>query len=119
MGLPFVTSEGGYILGRFFLGSTVLNVLIYTIYRDPEIWGGDIEASRSERWFELDQAWIQEMLFPFSHGSRSVKLCSLHAWISLTKMIIVKYGACGKEHCDHDTSDLHCYHLPPLCIRTR
>jgi hypothetical protein len=53
---------------------TVLSVPIYTIHRDPEIWGADAEAFRPERWFELDQARIQEIFYPFSHGPRSVEL---------------------------------------------
>ena len=81
-------------MGKFFPEGTVPSVPIYTIHRDLEICGDDVEAFRPERWFELNHAWIQEMLFPFSHGPRSVKLCSLHAWIALTKMIIVNYRAC-------------------------
>ena len=72
----------------------VLSVLIYALHRDAEIWGGDIEASGQEQWLELDQVWIQEMFFLFSHGPSSVDLCSLHAWIALTKTIIVNCRTC-------------------------
>ena len=75
IGLPRVTPEGGlYVLGKFFPEGTILSTPIYTIHRDPEIWGNDSEAFRPERWFELDQARIQEIFFPFSHGPRSVEI---------------------------------------------
>ena len=96
MGLPRITPEGGlYVLGKFFPEGTVLSVPIYTIHRDPKIWGEDAEAFRPERWFELDQARIQEMFYPFSHGPRSVKIRNRsHAWIALTKTILVNCRAC-------------------------
>ena len=61
-------------MGKFFPEGTVLNVSIYTVHRNPEIWGEDAEASRSEQWFEPDQARIQEAFYPFSHGPRLAKL---------------------------------------------
>jgi benzoate 4-monooxygenase len=74
-GLPRVAPEGGlYVSGKFFSEGTVLSIPICTIHRDPEIWGNDAEAFRPERWFELDQARIQEIFYPFSHGPRSVEL---------------------------------------------
>ena len=78
MGLPRVTSEGG--LGKCFPEGVVLSVHIYTIRRDSDIWGGDVEAFRPERWFELDQPWIREMFYPSSHGPRSVKLRNRSRW---------------------------------------
>jgi benzoate 4-monooxygenase len=82
-------------LGKFFPEGAVLSVPIYTIHRDPDIWGDDVEAFWPERWFELDQAWIQEMFYPFSYGPRSVKIRNRsHAWIALTKKILVNCRAC-------------------------
>jgi benzoate 4-monooxygenase len=88
MGLPRVTPEGGlYVSGKFFTEGTVLSIPIYTIHRDPEIWGDDAEAFRPERWLEMDQAKIQEIFYPFSHGPRSVEVRNRsHAQINLTKL---------------------------------
>lgn len=61
MGLPRLVPEGG------------LTVPSYTIPRDPEIWGDDVEAFRPKRRFEQDQAEVQETFDPFSYGPRSVK----------------------------------------------
>ena len=74
IGLPRVIPEGGlYVLGKFFPEGTVLSVPSYTIHRDPEIWGSDVEAFRPERWFERDQAGIQKTFNPFSYGPRSAQ----------------------------------------------
>ena len=75
LGLPRVAPEGGlHILGKFFPEGTVLSVPSYTIHRDREIWGNDVEAFRPERWFEQDQAGIQKTFNPFSYGPRSVTI---------------------------------------------
>ena len=74
VGLPRVTPEGGLnVLGKFFPEGTVLSVPSYTIHRNLEIWGNDVEVFRPERWFERDQAGIQKTFNPFSHGPRSVQ----------------------------------------------
>ena len=83
----------------------VLSVPIYTIHRDLEIWGGDIEAFRPEQWFRLDQGWIQEMFYLFSLSPRPVKLHNhSHTQIALTKMILVHYlqSIRSQEHRDGD-----------------
>ncbi|KAF9445726.1 cytochrome P450 monooxygenase [Macrolepiota fuliginosa MF-IS2] len=72
LGLPRLVPEGGItVCGQYFPGGTVLSVPSYTIHRDPEIWGEDIEAFRPERWFERDQADIQKTFNPFSVGPRA------------------------------------------------
>jgi len=71
MGLPRLVPEGGlHVSGKFFPEGTVLSVPSYTIHRDPEIWGNDVEAFRPERWFEQDQVGIQKTFNPFSYGPR-------------------------------------------------
>ena len=73
LGLPRVVPEGGlHVLGKFFPEGTVLSVPSYTIHRDRNIWGNDVEVFRPERWFERDQAGIQKTFNPFSYGPRSV-----------------------------------------------
>ena len=75
MGLPRIVPEGGVqVSGKFFPEGTVLSVPSYTIHRDPEIWGNDVEAFRPERWLEQDQAGIQKTFNPFSYGPRSVTI---------------------------------------------
>ena len=74
MGLPRIAPEGGLrVSGKFFPEGTILSVPSYTIHRDPEIWGNDVDAFRPERWFEQDQAGIQKTFNPFSYGPRSVE----------------------------------------------
>jgi len=74
MGLPRLVPEGGlHVSGKFFPEGTVLSVPSYTIHRDPEIWGNDVEAFRPERWFEQDRVGIQKTFNPFSYGPRLVK----------------------------------------------
>ena len=72
IGLPRLVPECGlYVSGKFFPEGTVLSVPSYTIHRDPEIWGNDVEAFRPERWFEQDQAGIRKTFNPFSYGPRA------------------------------------------------
>lgn len=71
MGLPRVVPEGGLnVCGRYFKEGTILSVPSYTIHRDPETWGEDVEVFRPERWFERDQNLIQKTFNPFSYGPR-------------------------------------------------
>nr|ASN66816.1 Cyp53C10 [Phaffia rhodozyma] len=71
IGLPRVVPEGGAIVsGTFFKQGTVLSVPTYTVHRDPDIWGDDIEAFRPERWYELDKATMHSAFMPFSTGPR-------------------------------------------------
>ena len=97
IGLPRIVPEGGlHVSGKFFPEGTILSVPSYTIHRDPEIWGNDVEAFRPERWFEQDQAGIQKAFNPFSYGPRSVELCNHQ--MSLTKLIRMNGRACvGKN----------------------
>ena len=95
MGLPRVVPEGGlHVSGKFFPEGTVLSVPSYTIHRDPEIWGDDVEVFRPERWFERDQAEIQKMFDPFSYGPRSVQPGN-RSWVSLTKLTGVNDRGCA------------------------
>ncbi len=56
LGLPRVVPEGGMaVLGAFFPAGTVVSVPSYTIHRDEEIWGADVEAFRPERWFDEER----------------------------------------------------------------
>ncbi|KAH9932186.1 cytochrome P450 [Fomitopsis serialis] len=72
IGLPRVVPEGGMtVLGQYFPEGTVLSVPTYTIHRNTEVWGKDVDAFRPERWFEQDEKAIQKTFNPFSFGPRS------------------------------------------------
>lgn len=71
IGLPRLVPRGGLeVCGKFFKEGTVLSVPSYTIHRNPEVWGEDVEIFRPERWFERDAAAIQKTFNPFSFGPR-------------------------------------------------
>ena len=73
IGLPRIVPGGGLnVLGKFFPEGTILSVPTYTIHRDPEIWGNDVNSFRPERWFEQDPTGIQKTFNPFSYGPRLV-----------------------------------------------
>lgn len=100
MGLPRLVPEGGlHVSGKFFPEGTILSVPSYTIHRDPEIWGNDVEAFRPERWFEQDQAGIQKTFNPFSYGPRSVKRSNTRTAREEADYAIVMYhrGCVGKN----------------------
>ena len=62
------------ILGKYFPPGTVLSVPTYSIHRDKEIWGEDVESFRPERWVEGgdgDVSLMQKAFNPFSFGPRS------------------------------------------------
>ncbi|TFL04488.1 cytochrome P450 monooxygenase pc-bph [Pterulicium gracile] len=72
LGLPRLVPEDGiHVLGEFFPEGAVLGVPSYTIHRDPQIWGEDVEVYRPERWFEQDAVGIQKTFNPFSFGPRA------------------------------------------------
>jgi len=96
MGLPRVVPEGGLeVCGKFFKEGTVLSVPSYTIHRDPEVWGPDVEEFRPERWCEQDKAMIQKTFNPFSFGPRYVAHTPLPYTI---RMLISFFSGCvGKN----------------------
>jgi len=72
LGLPRVVPDGGLtVTGKYFPPGTVLSVPSYTIHRDVNIWGDDVEAFRPERWFEQDSVAMQKTFNPFSFGPRA------------------------------------------------
>ncbi|KAL5499108.1 hypothetical protein ACEPAH_1626 [Sanghuangporus vaninii] len=72
LGLPRVVPEGGLtVCGKTFPEGTVLSVPMYTVHRDPEVWGADADVFRPERWFELDAVKLQKSFYPFSFGPRA------------------------------------------------
>lgn len=48
-----------------------MSVPNYTINRDKEVWGDDVEEYRPERWAERDPKAIQTTFTPFSIGPRA------------------------------------------------
>ncbi|KAJ7681316.1 cytochrome P450 monooxygenase [Mycena olivaceomarginata] len=75
LGLPRVIpeSKGGLVVcGRFFSAGAVVGVPIYTLHRDPDIWGNDPDVYRPERWFDVEKVTVMHKAFnPFSSGPRA------------------------------------------------
>lgn len=72
LGLPRIVPPGGLTIeGQHFVEGMILSVPSFTIHRDPEVWGVDVEEYRPERWFEQDSAEIQKTFNPFSFGPRA------------------------------------------------
>ena len=73
IGLPRVVPEGGMVvLGKYFPEGTVLSVPTYSLHRDKEVWGEDVESFRPERWLERDSSALLKSFNPFSFGPRCV-----------------------------------------------
>lgn len=72
-GLPRIAPAGGITLpdGHHFPGGTILSVPTYTIHRDREIWGKDVDLFRPERWFEGNVEGMQKTFNAFSFGPRA------------------------------------------------
>ena len=63
--------KGGLtVMGQHFVEGTVLGVPSYSIHRDVNVWGEDVEVYRPERWFQRDQQAMQKTFNPFSVGPR-------------------------------------------------
>lgn len=75
LGLPRLVPKGGMAVeGVTFPEGTILSVPSYTIHRDTEVWGDDIEDFRPERWLGLDgdrKELINKTFNPFSVGPRA------------------------------------------------
>jgi len=72
LGLPRLMPEGGmHVERRFYPAGTVLSVPSYTIHRDVDVWGGDADAYRPDRWFEHDAGAMGRTFNPFSYGPRA------------------------------------------------
>jgi len=72
IGLPRIVPPGGLmVMGRYFKEGSILSVPTFTIHRDKEVWGEDVEEFRPERWFEGDKEKMQRAFNPFSWGPRA------------------------------------------------
>ncbi|KAH8886642.1 cytochrome p450 benzoate 4-monooxygenase [Thozetella sp. PMI_491] len=72
IGLPrIVTAKNGVSYGEdLFPEGTVLSVPSYTIHHDADVWGGDVNEFRPDRWLSLTPR--QKICFnPFSYGPRA------------------------------------------------
>lgn len=114
MGLARLVPEGGLtVAGKTFPEGTVLSVPSYTIHRDREVWGEDIEEFRPERWFEGDQTAIQNTFNPFSFGPRSVIAYNFEF---KSPLLIFLQSLCWPQSRLDGTSHNHLVHLTPLRI---
>ncbi|QRW02026.1 cytochrome P450 family protein [Ceratobasidium sp. AG-Ba] len=59
------------VAGEKFGPGCVLSVPSFTIHRDKEVWGEDVDAFRPERWFEEGSARMNKIFNPFSYGPRA------------------------------------------------
>lgn len=72
MGLARIVPAGGLVVaGRAYKEGSVLSVPSFTIHRDPDVWGADVEAYRPERWFEGNKEAMDTTFNPFSYGPRA------------------------------------------------
>lgn len=74
LGLPrIVTSKLGIEFdGTHFPEGTVLSVPSYTIHRDADVWGSDVEEFKPDRWLPENLTERQKTAFnPFSYGPRA------------------------------------------------
>ena len=73
VGLPRVVPPGGLMIsGRMYPEGCILSVPTFTIHRDPEVWGPDVDVYRPERWFEEDKKERMLLTFnAFSYGPRA------------------------------------------------
>ena len=74
IGLPrIVTSASGVqYQGDVFPRGTVLSVPSYTIHRDAEVWGPDVDDFKPDRWLPENLTARQKICFnPFSFGPRA------------------------------------------------
>jgi benzoate 4-monooxygenase len=61
------------VCGRFFFAGSVVGVPIYTLHREPDVWGNDPDLYRPERWFDVEKTTAMHKAFnPFSSGPRYV-----------------------------------------------
>ena len=76
VGLPRVVPEGGMtVLGKTFPEGAVLSVPTYSLHRNPEAWGDDVDQFRPERWIDghIDHSEMMKSFNPFSFGPRYFK----------------------------------------------
>lgn len=59
------------VAGRAYKEGSILSVPSFTIHRDPDVWGADVEAYRPERWFEGNKEAMDMTFNPFSYGPRA------------------------------------------------
>lgn len=106
-GLPLerVTPPGGIeICGEMIPGNTIVGCSAWIIHRRPEVFGGDVEKYRPERWLEVSDDKRKEMdgtLFQFGAGSRTcigknISLLEIHKLVpSFLRRFEVSTNAVG------------------------
>jgi benzoate 4-monooxygenase len=73
MGLPRVVPPGTTleVCGETFGPGCVLSVPSFTVHRERNVWGEDVDAFRPERWFEDESGRMAKAFNPFSYGPRA------------------------------------------------
>jgi cytochrome P450 len=69
-----VPAQGLEIAGHYIPGNTIVGCNPWVLQRRPEIFGGDVDAFRPERWLEASEDHLRGMraaMFQFGGGSRT------------------------------------------------
>jgi hypothetical protein len=66
------------VLGKTFPEGTVLSVPTYSLHRNEQAWGEDVNEFRPERWLDgkVDHSEMLKSFNPFSFGPRCVSTLS-------------------------------------------
>ncbi|TCD69097.1 hypothetical protein EIP91_008739 [Steccherinum ochraceum] len=72
VGFPRIAPPGGLtILGHTLPEGTVVSVPLYSLHKDPDIWGPDADKFLPERWLGDDKATWRKAFAPFQVGPRA------------------------------------------------
>jgi cytochrome P450 len=87
MSLPRVApAEGIEIDGKFLPAGTIVGVNPWVVHRDQEVFGGNVESFRPERWLEGDRSDMDRFFFAFGSGAR-VCLGRNISWMEMSKLV--------------------------------
>ncbi|KAI0512526.1 cytochrome P450 [Xylaria bambusicola] len=82
-----VPAEGMVIGGRRVPGGTVVGTSPWVIHRCVEVWGGDAEEFRPERWIEAENpGHLKRFFFAFGGGTRTCIGRNI-SWLEIEKLV--------------------------------
>lgn len=94
-----VPLQGAEICGEQIPGGTIVGCNAWVIHRRPEVFGGDVDDYRPERWLEAGQDQLKEMngtMFHFGMGARTCigKNISLLEMYKLVPSFLRRFEVC-------------------------